>query len=74
MRKQVVTLEDDANVLAQSPQPLRVMIHNVTRDLNPARLKALEPVDAAQERALAGSRSTDDRYGLAELYGERHTL
>ncbi len=53
MREEIVALEDDADALAQPAQVGRRIVHRLAVDDDLAALDRLEPVDAAQQRALA---------------------
>jgi hypothetical protein len=63
---QVELLEHHADVAARAPQFGAIQLHEILAvedDLTEGRLD--QPVDAADERALAGSRRTDDRRDAA---------
>ena len=68
MRKQVELLKHHADV---APHPfeqsrgVRARLHAVLADRHRTGVEGLEAVQAAQERALAASRRTDDRRHLA---------
>jgi hypothetical protein len=74
VRKQIVALKDDADVLPQFPQSLRVLIDDVAGHLDSAGLKGLQTIDAAQKRALAGAAPADDGDHLPFLDVKRHAL
>lgn len=67
MGKQVVALEDDADVLTQGAQVDIGSVDAVVADADLAGIDLLEAVDAAQRRALAGARATDQHQHLAAL-------
>jgi hypothetical protein len=72
--KQVVALEYDADILSQSPQIDVWKINPASADDDFAPVDLLEPVDAAQRGALAGTRPADDRKNLAALDGKAHAI
>ena len=70
MRKQIVALEDDADVLAQGPEIDVRKVDPVSADDDFAMVDLFEAVDAAQGRALARAGATDDSENFAAFDGE----
>src|SRR5690606_8305045 len=64
MREQIIALEHDANVEAQFAQFQSRVGDLMAADLDPAAVYLLQPVDAAQGGAFAGSASADQRHDL----------
>ncbi|MNT49570.1 hypothetical protein D3C72_1864330 [compost metagenome] len=66
MGKQVEALEDHAHLLAQLPHGSGAVVHEfLAVDAQSAFLKNLQPVHAAQQRALARAALADDGDDLA---------
>ena len=74
MRKQVVTLENDADVLAQGSKIDIRKINPVPADHDFAAVDLFETIDAAQGRALAGAGTADDGQDLAAFDGEADAI
>src|SRR3989344_5555008 len=74
VREQVVALEHDAHVLAQLAQVDGRVMHRVAADIDGAAVDDLQPVNAAQRRALARTALADDGHHLAPGNGKRHAL
>ncbi|MET4831025.1 hypothetical protein ABIF44_000432 [Bradyrhizobium japonicum] len=70
MRKQIVALEHDADVLAQRAQIDISAVDAVSAHDDLAAVDLLEAVDAAQCRALAGAGAADQRQHFAALDGK----
>ena len=67
MRKQVVALEDDADVLAQGSQIELWVADAMAADDDLAAVDRLEAVDAAKGSALAGAAAADEDENLAAI-------
>ena len=65
MRKQVEALEDDADLLPELAQVGFGIVDPHPIDADGSGLDRFQPVDAAQQRALARARAPDDRHDLA---------
>ena len=74
MRKQVEALEDDADLLAQLAQVGRGVVDLRAVDADDPGLYRLQPVDAAEHRALARAGAADHRDDLALGDIERDVL
>ena len=72
--EQVVALEHHADVAAQVAQLRLAGIEGMAGDPDAAGLDALQPVEAAQHGALAGTAAADDGHDLALLDRERDAL
>ena len=71
MREQIVALEHDADVGAERPQVARIVVERVAGDRDVALADLLQPVDAAEHRALARAAAADQRHDLARLDRQR---
>ena len=67
VREQVEALEDDADALAQGAQVGAGIVHHGAVESDGTSLNGLQPVHAAQHRALARARAADDGDDLALL-------
>ena len=65
MRKQIETLKDDTDFLAQQPEINTSGIDTLSIDRDFSTLDRLKPIDAAEHRALARTRPTNDGNHLA---------
>ena len=72
VREQVEALEDHADGTADRLQVGGPDLHTVRMDV--AAIDRLQPVDAAQERALAGAGAADDGHHFAGLDVEVHPM
>ena len=74
MGKEIVALEDDADLAAQRLEPSRRRLEGLVVELDGAAVRPLQPVDAAQQRALSRAAPSDDRHDLAGFDRERYLL
>ncbi len=72
MGKEIVALEDDADLAAQRLEALGRRLERLSVELDLAAIWPLEAVDAAEQRTLARAAAADDGDDLAGLDRERH--
>src|SRR6266478_1854408 len=74
MGKEIIALEDDANLAAQRLEPSRRRLERLAVELDGAAVRPFQPVDAAQQGALTRAAPSDDRHDLAGFDRERYLL
>ena len=68
-------LEDHADAATRLAQPGFVQCQHVAaQHLDPARIRAFQQVDAADQRGLAGAGAADDAINLARRHIEGHAV
>jgi hypothetical protein len=74
VRKEIVALEDDADIGAQLAQLFRVSANGVAGNFDAAGIDLFQSVDAAQKRAFSGTGAADQRKHIAPIDGQRDAL
>ena len=74
MRKEIIALEDDADLAAQRPKLSRRQLQDPAVELDRAAVRPLQPVDNAQQRAFPRAAAADDRDDLAGFDGVRYLV
>src|SRR5512145_2534950 len=74
MREQVEALKDDADALAQLAKIGHGIVDDLAVEYDPSLLDRLQPVDAAEHRALARAGASDHGDDFPSLDGERDAI
>ena len=74
MREQIIALEHDADIGAQLPQGLGIFANRMTGDFDAPGIDLLQPVHAAQQRALARARAADEGEDFTTADRQRHAF
>ncbi|MNY19340.1 hypothetical protein D3C86_1527680 [compost metagenome] len=74
MREEIVALEHDADIGAQLAQRLGIFSDSVTCNFNTTGIDLLQPVHAAQQRALARAGAADEGEDFTTADRQRHAF